>query len=880
MPTYDWRKVEPKWQNWWKEQRIYEFDQSEEAASRAYLIDNPPRYASGALHVGHAVHYAHIDMAARYRRMLGYNVMFPLCFDTNGIPIEERVERKLGVTRLDVDRQEFIEKCREFASQNIQEMTRQFTILGCSMDPSVYYQTDAPYYRRVTQISFLEMYKRGLVYKGTFPVNWCPRCLTALADAEIEYRDRESRYNNVVFRVQETGEEVVVATTRPELLCTCQMVAIHPSDPRADHLVGKHMITPLYGRVVPVVADEAVDPEKGTGIVMICSIGDKEDLHWILKYKLKFEMAIDQQGRMTERAGKYKGLKVEEARKAIVEDLRKAGLLRGQTPTIQSVGVCWRCKTTVEFLQMPQWFLKSVEFKDDVLERAGELNWYPPSMRQRLEDWVNSLEWDWVISRQRYFGTPIPVWECEKCGEVVPAKEEQCYVDPTVDPPPVDACPKCGGRLKGCEDVFDTWMDSSISPAYIAFWKRDDEKFKRYFPTGLRPQAHDIIRTWAYYSLLRCHLLFGQRPWNDIMIDGFILSPDGTPMHASLGNVIDPLETLEEYGADVMRYLSALCALGQDNNFRPQDLVRGRRFVEKFWNVQQFISRVVPRKRASLLEERPANLLDRWILHRLGRVVESVRRCYDTFDFAPALRDIQFFVWHEFADHYLELVKARAYSGRDADVYRTLTTVGLAITKLLAPILPHVTEEVYQNLYRDVDGAKSVHLSAFPAAPDEDPEADRIGELAKEVTSAIRRWKSGRGLALNSPLKSVQVITREDGLASVAEDMRSTVSAEEFSVVREDPTLQERAVSVSPVYSKIGPRFRERSREIVQLLSRADPGEVAAALKAGGWTAGLSDGTRVTLTADEVQVQTGWTSHGQAVEIVHADGATVVITPS
>jgi valyl-tRNA synthetase len=878
MAAYDWKAVEPKWQQWWLDEEVYKFDDSLDTRRLPYVVDNPPRYASGALHVGHAVHYSHIDMAARYKRLQGYNVMFPLCFDTNGIPIEEKVERQLGITRLDIDRQEFVEKCREFAAQNIENATHQFTILGCSMDGSQYYQTDAPYYRRITQISFLEMYKRGNVYKGTFPVNWCPRCLTALADAEVEYKDRESKYNDIIFKVEETGEDVVIATTRPELLCTCQMVAIHPRDPRVKQYVGKHFLTPLYDRRVPVIEDEAVELGKGTGIVMICSIGDKEDLSWILKHGLEFEMAIDEQGRMTEVAGKYEGMTVEEAKAAIIVDLEEAGLLVGQEPTLQSVGSCWRCHNTVEYLRKPQWFLKSVEFKRQVMERADELNWYPEYMRQRLDDWVMSLEWDWVVSRQRYFATPIPLWECEACGEVVLATEEQCYVDPTSDDPPVAKCPKCGGSLVGCEDVFDTWMDSSVSPVYISYWKRDDERFRRYYPTGLRPQAHDIIRTWAYYSLLRSHLLFESRPWNDIMIDGFILSPDGTPMHASLGNVIDPLETLEDYGGDVMRYLSALCALGQDNNFKPQDLVRGKRLVQKLWNVQQFIGSALEKAPEDAVESEPTNVIDLWLLDKLSILIERARDYYDSFDFAPIMREVEYFIWHELADHYIELVKSRVYAGDDPAVFGVLRTVGLGLTKLLAPILPCVTEEIYQDLYATFDGAKSVHISKFPEATDEHPEAREVGEFAKEIAAAVRRWKSETGLALNEPLAEVQVLSGLEGLSSTAVDLKAAIGADDLSFAAEDETLREEPRVLKPVHARIGPEFRAAAKEIVAIIGTADPVDTTEALRSGGWTVRLASGDEATLTTDHVNVESGWVSHGHAVEALPVGDAVVVIT--
>ena len=496
MTNYNQKEIEKKWQKKWQEMKIYHFDFNSDKPT--YSIDVPPRYASGPLHAGHAVHYTHIDFAARYKRMRGYNIFFPLCFDVNGIPVEERVERQLKITRKDIDRHEFIKLCSEFAEKNIKTMTDQFTILGESMDPTIYYQTNAEYYRRITQISFIELYKKGHIYKGEFPVNWCPRCMTAMADAEVTYTDRKSSLNTIKFYFKnqpseqilkfhgigkdEKGAYVEIATTRPEMLPSCQIVAVHPADERAPWLIDQRIIIPLFNKEVKIVEDESVDPEFGSGVVMICTVGDKEDLNWVFKYKLTIEMSIDEEGKMTSILGKYKGMKIEEARKTIIEDMKIQDILIKQESLDQNIGVCWRCKTPVEFINAKQWFLKTIIFKNMVLEKSNEMNWYPEFMKIRLEDWVNSLQWDWVISRQRYFATPIPLWECSKCGEVVLAKVEDCYIDPTIDKPPVAKCPKCGGDLKGCEDVFDTWMDSSISPLYNSFWYRDDKKFKKYYP--------------------------------------------------------------------------------------------------------------------------------------------------------------------------------------------------------------------------------------------------------------------------------------------------------------------------------------------------------------------------------------------------------------
>ena len=497
MSQYIASETERKWQQKWKEWELYKFDPC--SPKPVYSIDNPPRYTSGSLHLGHATGYSLIDFAARYRRMRGYNVFFPLCFDVNGTPTEIKVEKKHGIDKLSTPRQEYIRLCSEFANSFIDEMAHQFEMLGESMDPSIYYQTDAPYYRRITQITFLRLLKRGIVYKGTFPVNWCPSCTTALADAEVEYSDNVTKLNYIKFKLKGTDEDVIIATTRPELLSACQMVAVSPEDKSKEHLVGKELVTPIYGKAIKVIADDKVDPAFGTGVVMICTIGDKTDLEWVMKYNLPMDKAIDEQGRLTSLTGKYAGMTVKEGKQAIIEDLKAAGLVVKQEDVKQNVGGCWRCHHPIEFLQMPQWFLKTMDYKEQVLKLADEVEWYPSFMKVRLQDWVNSLQWDWVISRQRYFATPIPVWECERCGTVVPAQESQAYVDPTIDKPPVDTCPSCGGGLIGCTDVFDTWMDSSISALYNTFWERDDEKFQRLYPMSMRPQSHDIIRTWALY---------------------------------------------------------------------------------------------------------------------------------------------------------------------------------------------------------------------------------------------------------------------------------------------------------------------------------------------------------------------------------------------
>ncbi len=851
MSAYNAIETEKKWQKKWKEMQIYRFEPGRQPV---YSIDNPPRYASGALHIGHAVHYTHIDFAARYKRMRGFNVLFPLCFDVNGIPIEERVERKYGITRKDIDRHEFIKRCEKFADENIDEMIHQFMVLGESMDESIFYRTDAHYYRRLTQISFIRLYKKGYIYKGEFPVNWCPRCMTAMADAEIEHVERGTKLNTIKFYLaedmegkgikrDERGAYIEIATTRPEMLSTCQIVAIHPDDERAPYLAGKEVVVPLYGKKVRIVEDENVDPEFGTGVVMICTIGDKEDLEWAMKYDLPLEICINEDGTMNEIAGKYQGMKVEDARKAIIEDLEKEKYLVKQETLQQSVGVCWRCKTPTEFIQAEQWFLKILPFKEEILKVAKEMKWFPDYMFKRLEEWVNSLRWDWVISRQRYFATPIPVWECKECGEVVLAEEEQCYVDPTVDSPPVEKCPRCGGELKGSEDVFDTWMDSSITPLYNTFWERDEELFKKLYPMSLRPQAHDIIRTWAFYTILRCFLLTDEKPFEELMIDGFILAPDGKPMHTSLGNVVDPLEIIEEYGSDALRYYAATCKLGEDNPFRFKDLVRGTRLMNKLWNVENFIGKVLNEKP----EKGNLHLMDRWILSKYSSLVERVSAHMENYNFSDAMKEIEYFLWHEFADHYIEMVKHRIYDKKDEGALYTLYAIGLGMAKMFAPFLPFITEEIYHTIYKNFEGEKSIHVSSWPTPVLVDEEAEREGEVIKEVVARIREWKGKQGMPLNEEISRVIIYGRVSG-----EDIiKGTLKIREL--VFSDEKISRKRIAL-PDYSKIGPHFREKSKGIIEEIKKNGE-KVAAEMEEKGHYSFILDGDEIVIDKEFVRIE-------------------------
>lgn len=871
--AYDCAESEKRWEEMWKKEAIYRFDPKSDKP--VFSIDNPPRYTSGNLHLGHATGYSLIDFAARYRRMKGYNVFFPLCFDVNGTPIEVRVEKLHHITKLDTPRKKYRELCEEYANGFIEKMTHDFEMLGESMDPSIYYQTNAPYYRSITQLSFVKLFNRGLVYKANFPVNWCPGCMTALADAEVEYRDNVNKLNYLKFQIAGTEDNMMIATTRPELLCTCKVVAVHPDDKEKAKYVGKELITPIYGRHVKIIADPKVDREYGTGNVMICTIGDKADLEWIMKYHLELEKGIDEQGRMTELAGKYAGMKVADARAAVIEDLKAMGVLDHQEDNPQQVSVCWRCHSPIEYLQVPQWFLKTTAFKDAILKRANEINWYPEFMKVRLEDWTKSLEWDWVLSRQRIFATPIPIWECKKCGHAICATEEQArnYVDPTEDNAPVDRCPECGcTELVGCTDVFDTWMDSSGSALYNTYWERDPELHKKLFPMSLRPQSHDIIRTWAFYSILRSEQIKESKPWKDIMIHGFIMAPDGTPMHTSAGNVIDPIPILKNYGADALRYFAANCALGIDHAFREKDVVRGKKIVIKVYNLGQFVSRYFGDLTSAPAEPKGLRTADRWVLGKLSQTVTAVTDDLERYQFDKAMSAVEQFIWHVFADDYVEMVKSR-----DDDAVRyTLYTVFLDAMKLLAPFMPHITEEVYQSHLARLDGAKSIHLTAWPEAGPVDTESVRAGDAAAEFVAQVRAWKAERKINLNSEIAGLEIIGGDSQLYKMSqEDIMQGARAKKIEIA-EKADLTEKVVEVKPVYGKLGPVFKDKAKSIANAIKATSPDVLAEQISNGKAVLDTDDGT-VELDPEFFEVKKALSLNGREVSTVQCGDALLVI---
>ena len=740
---------EQKMQKWWEEKGFFKFNPNSDKP--IYSIDVPPPYASaGHLHVGHALHYTQFEIIVRFKRMRGYNVYFPPCFDNNGLPTEKYVEEKLGISKKDVSRKEFREIClRE--SRKVEKIyaNNVFRRLGHSYDWSLLYTTIDYEAQKVAQWSFIDLYNKGEIYRAKEPTIWCTKHETALAQAEVEDMQRTTTLYTIIFDLVDGGR-IEIATTRPELLPACVGIFVHPGDDRYKHLVGKKARVPIFGQEVTIMKDEKVDMEFGTGIVMVCTFGDKTDIEWWKKHKLELRECVTKDGRL-KNAGKYNGLKLEEARRAIIEDLKKEGRVVKEEKIQQTVGVCWRCSTPIEFLVTPQWFVKVLEHKQALIEQGRKIKWFPEFFRKRYEDWTMNLSWDWCISRQRYYGVPIPVWYCKKCGRVKLPKLEDLPVDPTEELPK-EPC-ECGSNEFIPEkDVFDTWFTSSLTPQIACKFLENPELYKKLFPMSLRPQAQDIIRTWAFYTILKSYLHFKEIPWKQISLGTFVLDPKGRGMSKSKGNVVWADEILEKYSVDAFRYWVAHAKWGSDIPFKEHEIKAGEKFLTKLWNATRFAF--------SRIEEKPKEVelktLDKWILTKLSQKIEEITHYFEEFHVEKAVKELEQFFWHEVCDNYIELVKHRFYADDDAAKY-TLSHVILSTIKMLAPICCFITEEIYQRCYKQFENIESIHISSWPKPMLREGDAFEMGEKVKEIISKIRRYKSEHKLAMNAKLQRVTI---------------------------------------------------------------------------------------------------------------------------
>ena len=729
----------------WDDEKLYDFKLQDEN----YTIDTPPPYPSGRpWHIGAASHYAQIDMIARTARMNGKNVYFPIGIDRNGLPVELYTEKKHGIRMRETERGEFLNLCKNALDDLEAEMIQIMKSLGLSGDFKNYYRTDSEEYRKFTQETFIDLWKKGVIYLATRPNNYDWVSGTTIADAEIVYDDLPTKLVYMKFIVKDEEKEIIIASTRPELLCACKTVIVNPDDERYSNLIGKNLVVPLTNKEVEITPHHSAKIEFGSGAVMVCSYGDQNDVALFRELQLEEVIAIGLDGRMTEAAGDYQGLKPKQARTKIIEDLENANLVEKIEEISHRTPLSERSKIPIEIVPMEEYYLKQKDSIEKMKKLGSEIEFYPNMHKQILMNWLESISIDWPISRRRFYGTEIPIWYCNECSEpFVP--EPGKYYRPWKDSCPTQKCEKCGNtEFTGEDRTFDTWMDSSVSPLFVTKFNRDDEFFKKTYPTGIRPQAKDIVRTWLYYTLLRCEKLTGQKPWSEAWVMGYGLDEKGMKMSKSKGNAIDPLPVIQKSGADTFRFWSA-SEINQGYDFRcsEQKIESTKKFLSKLWNVSRFLSSF------PIIESGKLTDSDKWILSELDKLISVCNEGYSKYNFfipATALRE---FTWNIFAAQYIEMAKARAYGigfdddERDGAIF-TLHKVLSTILKLLAPITPFITEHLWQTLY----SKNSIHKEQLPKIENIE-DMTNMTQVIVEFNSKVWNEKKQNNLSLKDSIK-------------------------------------------------------------------------------------------------------------------------------
>jgi valyl-tRNA synthetase len=830
--------LEAKWDEWWEAAGTYRFDRSK-SREDVFAIDTPPPTASGSLHIGHVFSYTHTDIVARFRRMLGKTVFYPMGWDDNGLATERRVQnyfrvlcdpalpydpafdldaldRPEGDDLVSLSRPNFIELCERLTAEDEKAFEALFRLTGLSVDWNHTYTTIDERSRRASQRAFLRLHDRGLAYQAEAPTMWDVDYQTALAQAEIEDREIDGAYHRIRFELADGSGSVEIETSRPELIPACVALVVNPSDERYRALVGTQALTPLFGAEVAIVAHELAEPDKGTGIAMICTFGDITDVTWWRELSLPARVVVQRDGTIApsrwgepgwetrsagdaaRAQGELAGLPTKKARRRIAELLAGSGHLIGEPKPVRHVVKFYeRGERPLEVVSSRQWFLKTLEFREELLERGRQLRWHPAYMGARYASWVEGLNGDWCVSRQRFFGVPFPVWyRLDEEGNPdhdhpVVADESHLPVDPSSDVPEGFTADQRGtpGGFVGDPDIMDTWATSSLTPQIAGRWADDDDLFARVFPMDLRPQAHEIIRTWLFYTVLKSHLEHDLLPWTDAVISGFVLDPERKKMSKSKGNVVIPMEPLEKHGADAARYWSASARLGIDAAFDEQQIKVGRRLAIKVLNASKFV----------LTLERPegeiADRLDRSMLTQLADVIEQATPALEDYEHARALELIERFFWG-FTDDYLELVKGRAYgSFGDEAAGSAIASLRLALSvllRLIAPFLPYVTEEVWSWWQEG-----SIHRAAWPAAAelgDATAGAEAADyEVAAWVLGEVRKAKALAKRSLRATAQRVMVrdtLERLKLLQGAERDVREAGSVAAFEYVEADePTV-------------------------------------------------------------------------------------------
>ncbi len=783
---YDFKQVEKEMQALWEEHDIYSFDY--DSPREVYSIDTPPPTVSGSLHIGHIFSYTQAEMLARFKRMQGYNVFYPFGFDDNGLPTERLVEKQEGIIAKNLPRSEFISRCIATTEGYEREFKELWQSLGFSVDWSLQYETINPMVQRISQRSFLRLFKEGKAYMKESPVLWCTECQTSIAQAELETVEKDTTFNYINFRV--SGESLTVATTRPELLYGCVCLFVNPEDERYRRYIGLKAEVPIYNHTIPILSDTKVSLEKGTGVVMCATFGDSTDAEWYTEYQLPYRSVILTDGRINEKVPFIGGLKALEARKEIIQLLSEKGFLRDAQSISHSVAVHERCGKETELIPSKQWYIDILSNKKAFLEAADKINWYPEYMKNRYKIWVENLKWDWCISRQRYFGVPIPIWYCKKCGSPIAAEEERLPINP-LEEGPGKAC-SCGcNEFIPEASVLDTWATSSVTPQINGKWCEEKDITHKLLPMSMRTQAHEIIRTWAFYTIVKSLYHTGEIPWRDIMICGFVLAKKGEKISKSKSNSqLSPAALIENHSADAIRYWAANSKLGTDTFFSADDLTIAKRFITKLWNSAKFaishLEDYEPDKEIALMP------VDRWIIDRCRQTILEATSLLNQYEIGSARHVIDDFFWRDLCDYYLEIAKERLYqpekhghierqSGQHALYYCMYN-----ILKLYAIYVPHITEHIYQNYFREKEGYLSIHRLCWEKISYIDEEIITFGEELKDVIAKVRRYKSENSLSMKAEIPEIKIETTEiyaELYKATIEDIKACCSARDIKII-------------------------------------------------------------------------------------------------
>jgi len=743
---YNILKREAFWQKFWDKEKIYQFQKT--AKKPIFSIDTPPPYISAEhLHLGHVMSYSQADFIARFKRMQGFNVFYPMGFDDNGLPTERYVEKKYKIDKTKIDPKKFIELCKKESDLGIKSYKKLWKLIALSVDFTKTYRTIGEFCQKIAQWSFIDLFKKGKIERREEAILWCPECQTAISQADVEDREEVGFLHYIIL--ESNGKKITISTTRPEFLPACQAILYHPEDKRSNWLKGKKAKIPIFNFEVPILPSKRVKKDFGSGLEMVCSFGSSQDVEIIREMKLGVKIILQKDGRLNENAGILAGLKINEAREKILTLLKREGLLEKSEKIFHTLPCHERCQTPVEFLKGWQWFIKIVDQKNRLLELGFKIKWFPKEAHKIYQIWTKSLKWDWCISRQRYYGVPFPVWYCKNCQEAVLPKIKDLPVDPRFEKPPFKKCPKCGSlEFLPEKDVMDTWMTSSLTPLIVA--KLSGKSFKKIFPISLRPQAFEIIRTWLFYSVLKSYFHFNLLPFKAVMISGHGLDSQGRKFSKRLGNYFPPETLIQKYGSDAVRYWAAKANLGENLRYSEKEIERGKRTVIKLLNAGRFCFIHFKSKNYSKFSSK--NLLpeDRWIIDKFNKTLRLATSYFEEYQISKAKIAVEDFFWNDFCSNYLEFVKSRLYQKKeDLASKRVLYQVFLGILKLYAPFLPHVCEELYQKYFRKFERKKSIHLLSWPKPIKIHLEKEEIKdfERALSVIFEIRKFKSNLKLS-------------------------------------------------------------------------------------------------------------------------------------